>query len=95
MFLPRVGAPADSPPRLLVAHGRIRDDALARAGLTAGDVYALLREEGVADLDDVDYLLYETRGAVTLVRRGQTVGPVTRAGLDAAGYDGRGSRDAA
>lgn len=77
----------DQPPRVLVAHGEVRDDALTRAGLTVRDVYALLREHGVIRLDDVAYLLYETRGAVTLVRRGEDVGPIIRAGLDAAGYD--------
>lgn len=77
----------DSPPRLLVAHGQLRDDALSRAGLMVDDVYALLRERGVARLDDVDFLLYETHGEVTLVRRGEDVGPVIRSGLHAAGYD--------
>jgi uncharacterized membrane protein YcaP (DUF421 family) len=76
----------DSPARLLVAHGRLRDEVMARAGLTVGDVYALLREHGVARLDDVAYLLYEAHGEVTLVRRGEDVGPVITAGLDAAGY---------
>ena len=79
----------DSPPRLLAAHGHLRDEALARAGLTVDDVYALLREHGVTRLDDVAYLLYETKGAVTLVRRGEDVGPVVTAGLDATGYTDR------
>ena len=34
----------DSPPRVLVAHGRPLDRELARAGLTRGDLSALLRE---------------------------------------------------
>jgi uncharacterized membrane protein YcaP (DUF421 family) len=77
----------DQPPRLLVAHGGIRSDALSRAGLTRGDVYALLRERGVARLEDVKYLLYETRGGVTLVRSDDVVGPVIQAGLEAAGHN--------
>ena len=76
----------DSPPRVLVAHGQIRDDDLARAGLTVGDLYAQLREHGVSRLDDVAFLIYETKGAVTLVRQGQSVGPIVQAGLDAARY---------
>jgi uncharacterized membrane protein YcaP (DUF421 family) len=76
----------DSPPRLLVAHGQLRSQALAKAGLTVDDVYALLREHGVTRLADVAYLLYETKGAVTLVRLGDDVGPVITAGLVAAGY---------
>lgn len=76
----------DTPPRLLVAHGQLCTQALERAGLTIGDVYALLREHGVSRLGDVAYLLYETKGAVTVVRHGEDVGPVVTAGLDAAGY---------
>jgi uncharacterized membrane protein YcaP (DUF421 family) len=81
-----LGGLVDSPPRVLVAAGRIRDDELSRAGLTVGDLYALLREHQVARLEAVEVLLYETRGKVTIVRRGEDIGPVTRAGLDAAGY---------
>jgi uncharacterized membrane protein YcaP (DUF421 family) len=55
----------DHPPRVLVARGELRGLELARAGLTAADVYALLRENGVGDLGQVGYLLYKTRGAVT------------------------------
>lgn len=85
----------DQPPRVLIERGRLRDEALGRAGLTRQDAFALLRERGIARLEDVDYLLYETRGAVTLVRRDQEVGPVTHAGLDAAGYDWRHDDEAA
>ncbi len=36
----------DHPPRVLVAGGKIQDRELGRAGLTAADVYALLRQKG-------------------------------------------------
>jgi hypothetical protein len=52
----------DHPPRVLVARGELQGGELARAGLTDADVYALLRENGVGDLGQVGYLLYETRG---------------------------------
>ena len=52
----------DHPPRVLVAHGELQGKELAGAGLTAADVYALLRENGVGDLGQVGYLLYEIRG---------------------------------
>jgi uncharacterized membrane protein YcaP (DUF421 family) len=81
-----INAVVDTPPRVLVAHGQICDDALRKAGLTEGDLYALLREHSIARLEHVEFLLYETAGAVTLVRRGDDVGPVVAAGLDAAGY---------
>ena len=76
----------DHPPRVLVAGGKLQDRELGRAGLTAADVYALLRQQGVDDLGQVGYLLYETRGTTTVIAAGREPGPLMRAGLFAAGY---------
>jgi uncharacterized membrane protein YcaP (DUF421 family) len=76
----------DHPPRVLVAGGELQRRELARAGLTAADVYALLREKGVGDLSQVGYLLYEEGGAVTLIGVGREPGPLVRDGLTASGY---------
>jgi uncharacterized membrane protein YcaP (DUF421 family) len=76
----------DHPPRVLVAGGQIQDRELARAGLTTTDVYAMLRQQGVDDLDEVGYLLYETRGATTLIGDDGEPGPLVRDGLFAAGH---------
>ena len=76
----------DHPPRVLVAKGKIQDRELGRAGLTAADVYALLRQQGVDDLGQVGYLLYETRGTTTLIGTDSEPGPLMRDGLSAAGY---------
>jgi len=75
----------DHPPRVLVADGELQAEELARAGLTAADVYVLLREKGVGDLGQVGYLLYEPRGTVTVVGAGTEPGPLMRDGLDASG----------
>ena len=82
----RIARIVDHPPRVLVARGEIQDRELARAGLTAADVYALLRQQGVDDLGQVGYLLYETRGTTTLIGAGIEPGPLMRDGLSAAGY---------
>jgi uncharacterized membrane protein YcaP (DUF421 family) len=76
----------DHPPRVLVARGELQGQELARAGLTDADVYALLRENGVGDLGQVEYLLYETRGTVTVIGAGREPGPLMREGLNASGY---------
>ena len=76
----------DHPPRVLVARGEIQDRELARAGLTAADVYALLRQQGVDDLGQVGYLLYETRGMTTLIGAGAVPGPLMREGFAVAEY---------
>ena len=82
----RIARLIDHPPRVLVARGEIQDRELARAGLTAADVYALLRQQGVDDLGQVGYLLYETRGVTTLIGADGEPGPLMRDGLLAAGY---------
>src|SRR5580698_11489046 len=76
----------DHPPRVLVARGELQGKELARAGLTAADVYALLREKGVSDLGQVGYLLYEARGAVTVSSADREPSPLAREGIDASGY---------
>ena len=82
----RIAEIVDHPPRVLVARGQMQDRELARAGLTNADVYALLRQKGVGDLGQVGYLLYETRGATTLIPADREPGPLMRDGLCAAGY---------
>jgi uncharacterized membrane protein YcaP (DUF421 family) len=82
----RVVRMIDHPPRVLVASGQLQIPELARAGLTAADVYALLREKGVSDLGQVGYLLYETRGTVTLIGTGREPGPLGQDALNASGY---------
>jgi uncharacterized membrane protein YcaP (DUF421 family) len=82
----RVTRLIDHPPRVLVARGELQGQELARAGLTAADVYALLREKGVGDLGQVGYLLYEPRGSVTLVGADREPGPLVLDGLNASGY---------
>jgi uncharacterized membrane protein YcaP (DUF421 family) len=76
----------DHPPRVLVARGELQGKELARAGLTDADVYALLRENGVGDLGQVGYLLYETRGAVTVIGADCEPGSLVQEGLSASGY---------
>jgi len=82
----RIARAVDHPPRVLVAAGVIREREVARAGLTTADLYSLLRRQGVFDLGQVGYLLYETRGATTLVPADADPGPLTRDALSAAGF---------
>jgi len=76
----------DHPPRVLVAHGELQGKELARAGLTVADVYALLRENGVGDLGQVGYLLYEARGAATVISADREPGPLAWNGIVDSGY---------
>src|SRR3954462_10322445 len=75
--------------RVLVDNGRLRRDQLRLCGLTENDVLAKLRELGVGELDELRYVLYETKGGLTIVREtgSDHEGALVRAGLaDAAGF---------
>lgn len=75
--------------RVLVLHGQIRPRELLHCGVTRNDLYAMLRQYGVAELSDLRYVLYETKGQLTIVREGDPGGEggVVESGLrDAAGY---------
>jgi uncharacterized membrane protein YcaP (DUF421 family) len=80
--------------RVLVDHGRLRRDQLRLCGLTDNDVLSQLRQNGVRSLDELRYVLYETKGELTVVREPGTGEPdpeLVRAGLaDATGYPGPG-----
>ncbi|MGK5451439.1 DUF421 domain-containing protein [Streptomyces radiopugnans] len=60
----------DQPVRLLMLDGRLRDAELRRSGLTEDDVLAVLRRHGVRRLEDVRYLLYEAKGAFSVIGPG-------------------------
>jgi uncharacterized membrane protein YcaP (DUF421 family) len=75
--------------RVLIDHGRLRQDQLRICGLTENDVLAKLRELGIRELTELRYVLYETKGELTVVHEAeqQPDGTLVEAGLaDAAGF---------
>lgn len=66
-FSPVLAKLVDHRVRVLVDHGRIHRDQLRRCGVTENDLLAKLREQGVASLDDLRYVLYENKGDLTIV----------------------------
>ncbi|HET6793206.1 MAG TPA: YetF domain-containing protein [Acidimicrobiales bacterium] len=98
-FHPLLGKLIDHRVRVLVVDGRIRTRELRRCGLTDNDLYTQLRQRGVFALDDVRYVLYETKGTITIVPRSEAGGdgagpggdqPLVEAGLEgAAGFPER------
>ncbi|SEG83554.1 Uncharacterized membrane protein YcaP, DUF421 family [Thermomonospora echinospora] len=83
-FKPVFGRLLEHQVRVLVAHGRIREDQLRLCGLTTGDLFAHLRQRGVFELSGIRYVLYETTGGLTVVPEEDDAGPVpelVRAGL--------------
>lgn len=66
-YLPGVTKLTEHRVRILVEHGRLRRRQLLICGLTEADLYAHLRQQGVFDLSDLRYVLYESKGDLTLV----------------------------
>lgn len=72
----------DHPVRVLVADGMVRDGELRRCGLTRDDVSAHLRQNGVFDVADLRYVLYEAKGGLTIVPMSATADPLVDQALD-------------
>lgn len=66
-------------PTLIVAHGEILPAALRRTRLTVPDVHALLRRAGVGSLTEVQAVIAEPTGDISVFRVGQ---PLDRAALE-------------
>lgn len=88
-FHPWLAKMTDHRVRVLVAHGRVRRRQLLVCGLTENDLFSQLRQNGIGDVRELRYVLYETKGELTLVREDRAPGdpPIVSGGLrDAAGY---------
>jgi uncharacterized membrane protein YcaP (DUF421 family) len=57
------------PPRVLAVNGQIMERELRRAGLTHSDLRGLLRQNGVRDMSEVRFAIFEERGRVSIVRQ--------------------------
>jgi len=80
-----VGKLVDHRVRVLVAHGELRRRQLLVCGVTEHDLAAQLRQRGVFDLAEVRYVLYEAKGALTVVPEDAPVStPLVHEGLVAA-----------
>jgi uncharacterized membrane protein YcaP (DUF421 family) len=86
----RLGKLIDHRVRVLVHQGRVRHGQLRLCGLTEHEVLAHLRQRGVDRLDELRYVLYETKGELTIVREPGADEPdpqLVQVGLqDAAGF---------
>jgi uncharacterized membrane protein YcaP (DUF421 family) len=88
-YLPWLTKLTDHRVRVLVDHGALRRRQLLLCGLTEADLFAQLRQKGVHRLDGLRYVLYETKGQLTVVQEdpGNPADPelVARGLQDAAG----------
>jgi uncharacterized membrane protein YcaP (DUF421 family) len=66
-YLPGLTKLTDHRIRVLVDHGRLRRRQLLICGLTEADLIAQLRQQGIYEFDGLRYVLYETKGELTVV----------------------------
>jgi uncharacterized membrane protein YcaP (DUF421 family) len=87
-FTPLLGKLADHRVRVLVVDGQVRRRQLRLCGLTDNDLFADLRLRGVFDLLAVRYVLYESKGGLSIVPHAPgLVPPLVSVGLqDSTGY---------
>ena len=57
----------DQSPKILVANGKLLEDELRRSRLSRADVDSLLRQHGVHRVSEVEYLIFEEGGKVSVV----------------------------
>jgi uncharacterized membrane protein YcaP (DUF421 family) len=82
-FHPLLAKLADHRVRLLVVNGELRRGQLRLCALTENDVAAQLREKGFHDYSGLRYVLYETKGGLTVVpESGQEDGGLVRLALE-------------
>lgn len=65
-----VRAMVKAKPRLLAFRGRLLDEALRAERITDDEVYAALREAGAASMDEVEAVILETDGTLSVIRQG-------------------------
>jgi len=65
----------DNRPRLLVAHGEVLEEQMAAARMTRSDLANKLRGAGVHRLADVDAVVLETTGDVSVLSGGDPIAP--------------------
>lgn len=75
----------DHSPRLLVVDGEVRTRELVRVGLTDSDLQSSLREKGLTSVHEARYVIFESRGTLSVVRRDAAGEDLLAAGLRAAG----------
>jgi uncharacterized membrane protein YcaP (DUF421 family) len=69
---PRVAPILQGDPVILVEHGRTLDRNLRRNRITLEELAAQARLNGIAHIDEVDWAVLETSGAISFIRKGHS-----------------------
>ena len=77
-----------------MAHGQRVDDAMRRQHVTGADLASALRRAGVTALDQVQCVIVEPTGALSILREGEEIAPELLRGVVGAELIGGVNRDA-
>lgn len=67
MRWPALGTAVRSVPTALVVHGDLRHDAMRRSRVRHDELAAALRKHGAGSFEDVDYVVFETDGTLSVL----------------------------
>ena len=62
-----------SQPSLLMYRGKLIDDKLKKERITIEEIYLTAREKGITDLKDVDIIVLETTGDITIIPKAPSI----------------------
>jgi uncharacterized membrane protein YcaP (DUF421 family) len=66
---PRLRPLLDGEPIVLVEHGKTIDKNMRRERVTMDDVLQAARQQSIASLDEVDWAVMETSGAISFIKK--------------------------
>lgn len=77
-----LGAMLDGKPQVIVRDGVVHEEALRRTHMSRWDIKQALRRAGVTGVDQVQLLILETTGDLSIYRVGQHVSPSVLRGVE-------------
>ncbi len=66
---PRFGAIVDGTPVVVMKHGQVLNDVMARTQLSAADLEAAGRLKGIGRQEDMDYAVLERNGGISVLKQ--------------------------
>lgn len=78
-------------PTMLFYRGQMQKDTMKKVRITEEDIMLSAREKGSANLEDIEVIVLETTGDITIISKLQGVGTHTAALVNVAGYPGNGN----
>jgi uncharacterized membrane protein YcaP (DUF421 family) len=89
--IPWVKQVVSGKPTMLFYRGQMQKDTMKKVRITEEDIMLSAREKGSANLEDIEVIVLETTGDITIISKLQGVGTHTAALVNVAGYPGNGN----